>query len=54
MREVYKNGHDRLWIEALEAKYEQKGKAWSTNDDFDRILIGYQVIAARRTIVVAF
>ena len=44
MREVGKDKHEHLWIEALEAKFEGKGKPWSTKEDFDRILENYQVI----------
>jgi hypothetical protein len=43
MREVGKHQHESLWIEALEAKFENKGDAWSTKQDFDRILEDFQV-----------
>jgi hypothetical protein len=46
MREVDKNKHEPLWVEALEAKFEGKGKPWSTQEDFGRILKGFQVITS--------
>lgn len=42
MRDVGKNKHQDLWVEAIEAKFEGKGPAW-TRDEFDRILSGYEV-----------
>ena len=42
MREVGKNKHQALWIEALEAKYEGKGELFN-REKFDRILGSYEV-----------
>jgi sulfotransferase family protein len=44
MREVDKNGHEDLWVEALEAKFENKGTPWTTQNDFDHILKDFEVI----------
>ncbi|CAI4211901.1 unnamed protein product [Parascedosporium putredinis] len=44
MRDVGKNKHQDLWVEAIEAKFEGKGTAW-TRDEFDRILSGYEAVA---------
>lgn len=41
MREVAKNKHQGLWIEALEAKFEGKGTAWQ-REDFERIFAGFE------------
>lgn len=41
MREVGKNGHQALWIEALDAKFDGTGKTWG-REDFDRILGSYE------------
>jgi hypothetical protein len=43
MREVDKNGHQDLWVEALEAKFENKGTPLTTQKDFDRILKDFEV-----------
>jgi hypothetical protein len=43
MREVDQNNHQDLWVEALEAKFESKGTPWSTQEDFDRVLKGFEV-----------
>lgn len=48
MREVGKHQHEALWVDALEAKYEGKGDAWSTKEDFERILKDFQVIRLRK------
>lgn len=42
MREVGKNKHQDLWVQVLEAKYENKGKAWE-REDFEQILAGFEV-----------
>jgi hypothetical protein len=42
MREVGKNSHQDLWIQALEAKFEGRGFVWGRND-FEKILAGYEV-----------
>lgn len=42
MREVGKNKHQDLWIQAIEAKYEDKGKAWE-RQDFEQILASFEV-----------
>jgi hypothetical protein len=42
MREVGKNGHQALWIEALDAKFESSGKALG-REEFERILFGFEV-----------
>lgn len=42
MREVFKNQHQALWVQALEAKFEGKGHTWQ-REDFEQILAGYQV-----------
>ena len=42
MREVSKNRHQALWIEALDAKFEGKGAAWK-REDFEKILAGFEV-----------
>ncbi|KAI0014076.1 P-loop containing nucleoside triphosphate hydrolase protein [Xylariaceae sp. FL0662B] len=44
MREVGKNHHQRLWIEALEAKFEGKGEPWN-REKFDQILGGYEALS---------
>lgn len=43
MREVKKHNHTGLWLEALSTKFEQNGKPWSTQADFDRMLHDFQV-----------
>jgi Sulfotransferase domain len=43
MREVSKNNHVELWIQALEAKFGKEGVPWTTKGDFDRILGHYEV-----------
>jgi hypothetical protein len=47
MREVAKNKHQGLWIEALEAKFEGKGTAWQ-REDFQKIFAGFEVRTTRR------
>lgn len=42
MREVAKNAHQDLWIEAIDAKFENAGNPWG-RADFDRILSGFEV-----------
>jgi len=42
MREVVKNKHQALWIEAVDAKFEGIGARWK-RDDFERILAGFDV-----------
>lgn len=42
MREVSENKHQQLWVQAIEAKFENKGESWG-RQDFDRILAGYEV-----------
>lgn len=42
MREVGKNKHQDLWVEAMEAKFENKGTAWG-RQEFEQILEGYEV-----------
>ena len=42
MREVAKNGHQELWIEAMAAKFESNGEEWDVRK-FDQILSGYEV-----------
>lgn len=42
MREVAKNKHQALWIEAVDAKFEGIGARWK-RDDFERILAGFDV-----------
>ncbi|KAH9900612.1 hypothetical protein F4778DRAFT_739678 [Xylariomycetidae sp. FL2044] len=44
MREVGKNKHQALWIEALEAKFEGKGEPFG-RQRFDEILSGYESLA---------
>jgi hypothetical protein len=47
MREVGKNNHQAMWLEAVEAKFEGKGKPWG-REEFERILSGYEVIMSGR------
>lgn len=42
MREVGKNKHQALWIEAIEAKFEGVGKPWQ-REDFEKTLAGFEV-----------
>lgn len=42
MREVGKNNHQALWIEAIDAKSKGIGKPWG-REDFEKILAGYEV-----------
>lgn len=42
MREVGKNKHQDLWIQALEDNLEGKGHAWG-REDFENILAGFEV-----------
>jgi hypothetical protein len=42
MREVAKNKHQALWIEAIDAKFEGVGTPWNRGD-FERILAGFEV-----------
>jgi len=44
MREVGKNQHQGRWIEALEAKFEGKGKPFG-REEFDGFLSGYSGVA---------
>ncbi|TVY91637.1 hypothetical protein LAWI1_G007323, partial [Lachnellula willkommii] len=44
MREVGKNQHQTKWIEALEAKFEGKGKVFG-REEFDSFLSGYNAVA---------
>ncbi|TVY33801.1 hypothetical protein LSUB1_G006800 [Lachnellula subtilissima] len=44
MREVGKNQHQAKWIEALEAKFEGKGKPFG-REEFDSFLSGYNGVA---------
>ena len=38
------NKHFELWLSAVQAKYGGgKGRAWTTAEDFDRVLAGYDV-----------
>lgn len=46
MREVGKNKHQSLWVEALEAKFEGKGGTWQ-RQDFERALTGFEVCTRR-------
>ena len=43
MREVRKNNYEDLWIQALQAKFENQGEPWTTAADFDSILNNFQV-----------
>lgn len=45
MKEVAKNGHQDLWLRALEVKYENAGAAWK-RQDFEQILAGNEVRAS--------
>jgi hypothetical protein len=42
MREVGKNDHQALWIEALDAKFTPGTKPWD-REQFDKILSGFEV-----------
>lgn len=42
MREVGKNKHQGLWIQALEDNLEGKGPAWG-REGFEKILAGFEV-----------
>lgn len=42
MREVGKNKHQDLWIQALEDNLEGKGPGWG-REDFEKILAGFEV-----------
>ncbi|KAI2623827.1 P-loop containing nucleoside triphosphate hydrolase protein [Hypomontagnella submonticulosa] len=44
MREVGKNKHQGLWIEALDAKFEGRGEPYD-REKFDRILGSYEAVA---------
>ncbi|KAK0656856.1 hypothetical protein B0T16DRAFT_452364 [Cercophora newfieldiana] len=44
MREVAKNKHQALWIQAMDAKFEGAGAPWN-RDDFERILAGFEGVA---------
>ncbi|KAK5655406.1 hypothetical protein OQA88_5676 [Cercophora sp. LCS_1] len=44
MREVGKNKHQALWIEALNSKFEGVGDSWK-REDFERILAGFEGVA---------
>jgi hypothetical protein len=41
MREVGKNGHQGLWMDALDSKFESSGKPLG-REQFDQILAGYE------------
>lgn len=41
MKYVAKNGHRSMWIQALEAKFENKGHSWG-REDFDQVFSGYE------------
>ncbi|KAI1414668.1 hypothetical protein F5Y13DRAFT_13479 [Hypoxylon sp. FL1857] len=45
MREVGKNNHQALWIEALDAKFEGRGEPFNTREKFDQILGSYEALA---------
>ena len=45
MREVRKNGHTAMWIEALEAKFEGKGKQYG-KEEWDTLMGGFGVSCA--------
>ena len=51
MREVGKNQHQTKWIEALEAKFEGKGKQFG-REEFDSFLSGYSVCSTTSTLFV--
>jgi hypothetical protein len=40
---IQKNQFD-LWLSALEAKYEGKGKPWTTSEEFEQVMAGYEVL----------
>lgn len=42
MKEVGKNNHQALWIEAIDAKFGPTGKPWGRGD-FEKILAGFEV-----------
>jgi len=42
MREVRKNGHTAMWIAALEAKFEGKGKEFG-KEEWDTLMGGFGV-----------
>ena len=42
MREVGKNKHQALWLEAIDAKFEGIGEAWG-REEFDKILASFEV-----------
>ncbi|KAL1860260.1 hypothetical protein Daus18300_009314 [Diaporthe australafricana] len=44
MREVGKNKHQDLWVQALEDNLEGKGPAWG-RQDFEKILAGFEGVA---------
>ncbi|KAF3760336.1 hypothetical protein M406DRAFT_232840, partial [Cryphonectria parasitica EP155] len=44
MRDVGKSGHQDLWIQALQAKYESIGHTWG-RQDFDELLTGYEGVS---------
>lgn len=41
MREVGKNNHQALWVEAIDSKFEGKGEPWG-REQFDKILGDYE------------
>lgn len=45
MREVAEHNHQSLWISAVSAKFEGAGAPWTTRDDFDRVLAGFDGVA---------
>lgn len=42
MREVGKNKHQAAWVEAIEAKYEDKGEPYG-REQFDKLLGAFEV-----------
>ncbi|KAK0632584.1 hypothetical protein B0T14DRAFT_37821 [Immersiella caudata] len=44
MREVARNKHQALWIEAIDAKFEDVGVPW-TREDFERVLENFEGVA---------
>lgn len=45
-RSMENHKQSQLWVEAMQAKYENKGKAWK-REDFDQILGDYSVSRAQ-------
>ncbi|KAB5566704.1 P-loop containing nucleoside triphosphate hydrolase protein [Coniochaeta sp. 2T2.1] len=44
MKEVGKNKHAGLWVEAIDAKFEGVGNPWG-REDLERILAGFEAVA---------